>query len=299
MYGVHSGEVFVKELARTDVVCNLFFAGECPFKLFVKLGFLRNLLHTFSDSVERGLCREGCRNCRRAEHFAVNTVLTMCKECVRICELCRSFGVACLRITESVRSDSRAYPFNVTVEVCRKFSLRAGTELHKRFALCRATVRKIVEPELARVINRVALAVFFKEEEVEDCVSYIVVDGNLVDVLKNVFRSLVDLIMNFFGLVGACPVVDGGILHIAFHSECLHIRHLVKLDGNSEHAACKSADNGTLHTVKKIRDGLFAVFRAFGAQSEYFIQRVGLNFRMLICVHSVYFLYINKIYTYT
>ncbi len=26
VYGVHSGEVFVKELARTDVVCNLFFA---------------------------------------------------------------------------------------------------------------------------------------------------------------------------------------------------------------------------------------------------------------------------------
>ena len=37
VHRVHSGEVFIKKLTSADVVCNFFFSGECPFKLFVKL----------------------------------------------------------------------------------------------------------------------------------------------------------------------------------------------------------------------------------------------------------------------
>ena len=99
--------------------------------------------------------------------------------------------------------------------------------------------------------------------------------------------------MNFFGVIGSCPIINGRILHIALHSECLHIRHFVKLYGNAENATGESSYNRAFHAVVKIGNGFFAVFRAFGTKGKNFIKLIGLNFRMLICVHNFFFLY-NK-----
>ena len=217
----------------------------------------------------------------------------MCKVSVRIRKLGSGFGIACFGISESVCSDSCAYPFNIVVEVGCAFCLCSCAELHKRFAFSGACIGKIIEPELAGVVNSVAFSVFFKKKKVENCVCDIVVNRNLVYVFKDIFGSLVYLIVNFFGLIGACPIINGRILHIALHSKCLHICHFIKFYGNTENATGKSSYNRAFHTVVKIGNGLFAVFRTFGTKGENFIKLIGLNFRMLICVHIVFFLY-NK-----
>ena len=280
--GVHLGESFVEELTRADIIGDLAFVRKRPFEFFIELAVLGDLLHAFLDGIERCLCGERRRDSRRAEHFAVDTVFAVRQISIVIGELSRRFGIAGFRVTERVRADRRADPFHVAVEVRRAFGTGARLELFERFFLRGASVGENVEPKLSDIIQCIIFTVFFKQEHIEDDIGDVVVNGYLVDILKKIVGSLVDTVVDLFGIVRACPIIAGREFHAAFERDRLHIGNGIHFDGNAEHTSGEASDQSALHAGFEIFDRNGSRVCAFGTKCEDFVQFIGL---VNVCVH--------------
>ena len=88
------------------------------------------------------------------------------------------------------------------------------------------------------------------------------------------------------GIVGCRPEVLGRILHSAVECERLHTGKRIKLYGYTENASCKSAYNGTFHSVIEIIGLHSGDIGAFGTKGKYVFQLIRL-FCINIVIHKI------------